>query len=201
MLRKRIALLQRRTDMPFQDFDRLWATGHAEIISALPGLKEYVQNPVHSFWTNGDPTATIDGIVEVWFDDAVVSSPEDHTSMAQQDDEVSFIRTLTAFTVTNRGSYDAEEKVWLLSPGPLSEHDIAELTAGHHVAPTEPEEGIRLMKRPRLLQEPTAPATLLVYPTPAGGADELFDSVVDRVSGGSMSSGIRVLKTASRRVR
>lgn len=200
MLRKRIALLQRRTDTSFEDFDSHWATGHAAIISTLPGLKEYVQNPVHSFWTNGDPKETIDGIVEVWFDDAVVSSPEDHTSMAQQDDEVSFIRTLTAFTVTNRNSYDAEEKVWLLSPSPLSASEMAALTAGDDVIATQPEAGIRLMKRPRLLREPTAPASLLVYPVLAGDSDDLFDAVVDRVSGASMTSGIRVMKTVSRRV-
>ncbi|MFB8370980.1 EthD domain-containing protein [Pseudarthrobacter sp. NPDC055928] len=201
MLRKRIALLQRRPDMSFRDFDSHWATGHAEIISTLPGLKEYVQNPVHSFWTNGDPTETIDGIVEVWFDDAVVSSPENHTSMAQQDDEVSFIRTLTAFTVTNRNSYDAQGKVWLLSPGPLSAGEMAVLTAGDDVIVTQPEEGVRQMKRPRLLQEPTAPASMLVYPEPAGDTGDLFKAVVDRASSASMNSGIRVLKTVSRRVR
>jgi uncharacterized protein (TIGR02118 family) len=201
MLRKRIAFLQRRTDMSFQDFDQHWATGHAQIISALPGLNGYVQNSVQSFWTSGDPAASIDGIVEVWFDDAVVSSPENHTSMAQQDDEVNFIRTLTAFTVTNRKSYDAQEKVWVLSPEPLPAPQVAALAAGHEVMATEPEPGISLMERPRLLREPAAPASMAVFPGLAGDTDDLFNAVVERVAGGSMPNGIRVLKTVSRRIR
>ncbi|MDR7081841.1 uncharacterized protein (TIGR02118 family) [Arthrobacter ginsengisoli] len=201
MLRKRIALLQRRSDVPFQHFDQHWATGHAEIISTLPGLKEYVQNPVHSFWTNGDPAASIDGVVEVWFDDAVVSSPENHTSMAQQDDEVTFIRTLTAFTVTNRESYDAQAKVWILSPEPFSSASDATKTAGHEGIATEPESGLSLMERPRLLREPVAPASVVVYPGRVEDADDLFNAVVDRVSNGPAPKGIRVLKTISRRIR
>lgn len=200
MLRKRIAFLQRRTDISFHNFDQHWATEHAEIISTLPGLKEYVQNPVQSFWSNGDPAATIDGVVEVWFDDTVVSSPENHTSMAQQDDEVSFIRTLTAFTVTNRESYDAQEKVWVLSPEPLLAGQVAALAAGHDFNATEPEPGISLMQRPRLLREPAAPASVLVFPGRTEDADDLFNAVVERVATASMPKGIRIFKTVSRRV-
>ncbi|MCG2624470.1 EthD family reductase [Arthrobacter sp. I2-34] len=199
MLRKRIALLQRRSDMSFQDFDQHWATGHAEIISTLPGLKEYVQNSVRSFWTDGDPAATVDGVVEVWFDDTAVSSPENHTSREQQDDEVRFIRTLTAFTVTNRESYDARAKIWVLSPEPLGNLPVA--AAGQEAMAAVPEPGFSLMERPRLLREPAAPASVVVYPVRAGDADELFNAVVDSASRDPASKGVRVLQTVSRRVR
>ena len=198
MLRKRLALLQRRTDLAFAEFDAHWATGHAEIISQLPGMEQYVQNPVHAYWTNGDPSATIDGVVEVWFDDAAVAAPEAHTSMAQQEDEVRFIRTLTAFTVTNRATYEAEAKVWLLSPVPMDARHLASLGPGALVA--EPESGI-LMERPRLLREPAAPATIAVLPVPADAADSAFDAAVRSLADDADApTGLRVLKTVSRRV-
>jgi hypothetical protein len=65
----------------------------------------------------------------------------------------------------------------------------------------EPEPGYRLMERPRLLQEPGAPASLVVYPVRSEDADDLFDTVVDSVSNGRASRGTRVFKTVSRRIR
>ncbi|GAA1655066.1 hypothetical protein GCM10009790_40000 [Georgenia ruanii] len=201
MLRKRIALLQRRPDLSFQDFDAHWAIPHATLIAALPGLGEYVQNPVRSFWTNGDPGATLDGIVEVWFDDAAVASPEAHTSTAQQDDEVRFIRTLTAFTVTRRESYDPPAKVWVLSPEPL---DLAHLgpAAAHRAAiVTAPEADTRLMERPRLLREAAPPAAIAVLPVTVEESGEVFDAVVAALSRESAPPCVRVLRTTTRRVR
>jgi hypothetical protein len=201
MLRKRVALLQRRPDLSFPDFDEHWATPHAKIIAALPGLDEYVQNSVRSFWTNGDPGATLDGVVEVWFDDGFVASPEAHTSTAQQDDEVTFIRTLTAFTVTNRASYHAGAKVWVLSSDPLDVSLLARSSAGHEAMVMEPEPGSRLMERPRLLREPAPPAWIAVLPVSAEESGEVFDAVVRGLESGPAPRGVRVLRTVSRRVR
>ncbi|MCK6211619.1 EthD family reductase [Georgenia sp. EYE_87] len=200
MLRKRVALLQRRSDLSFAEFDEHWAVPHAAIIADLPGLDEYVQNSVRSFWTNGEPERTVDGIVEVWFDDGVVASPQAHTSAAQQDDEVRFIRTLTAFTVTNRQSYDAEAKVWVLSPEPF---DLASLAGSVAVEPmvAQPDADAVLMERPRLRREAAAPACIAVFPTGEDGAEDLFEAVVDGFAVGPAPSGVRVVRTASRRVR
>jgi hypothetical protein len=199
MLRKRVALLQRRSDLSFPDFDEHWAVPHARIIADLPGLDEYVQNSVRSFWTNGEP-ATVDGIVEVWFDDGVVTSPEAHTSAEQQDDEVRFIRTLTAFTVTNRQSYDAEAKIWVLSPEPFDLSGAA-IAAGVEPMIALPDRDAVLLERPRLRREPAAPATIAVFPTDADGAETMFEAVVDGVASGPAPRGVRVLRTTTRRVR
>lgn len=201
MLRKRVALLQRRPDLSRHDFDDHWAVPHARIISALPSLDEYVQNSVRSFWSNDTPAATLDGIVEVWFDDAAVSSPEAHTSAAQQDDEVRFIRTLTAFTVTNRTSYDADAKVWVLSPEPFDPTVVAAVTAGREPMLARPDADAVLMERPRLLREAAAPASIAVLPTSTEEADRVFDAVVQRVTERSAPRGVRVLKTLTRRIR
>jgi uncharacterized protein (TIGR02118 family) len=201
MLRKRIALLQRRCDLSFDEFEAHWATGHAELVSALPGLHRYVQNSVRSFWTNGEPEATLDGVVEVWFDDGFVASPEAHTSTEQQDDEVRFIRTLTAFTVTNRGTYDADAKVWVLSPEPFDMSGLAAGAATPEPMVAQPEPGTTLMQRPRLLREPAAPAAIAVYPIGAREARDVFDAVVDGLSSPLVPAGVRVLRTVSRRVR
>ncbi|GAA4287643.1 EthD domain-containing protein [Georgenia daeguensis] len=200
MLRKRVALLQRRSDLSFAEFDEHWAVPHARIIAALPGLDEYVQNSVRSFWTNGEPERSIDGVVEVWFDDGVVASPQAHTSAEQQDDEVRFIRTLTAFTVTNRQSYDAEAKVWVLSPEPFDLSGVAD-AAGVEPMVAQPDRDAVLMERPRLRREHAAPASIAVFPSSEDGASDLFEAVVDGVAIGPAPSGVRVLRTASRRVR
>ena len=201
MLRKRIALLQRRPDLSLQDFDAHWAVPHAKLIAALPGLGEYVQNPVRAFWTNGDPRATLDGIVEVWFDDAAVAAPEAHTSTAQQDDEVRFIRTLTAFTVTHRGSYDPPAKVWVLSPEPLDLATLVPAAADRFAIVTAPEPDARLMERPRLLREPAPPTSIAVLPVGAEESGEVLAAVVAGLSRGPAPRGVRVLHTTSRRVR
>lgn len=200
MLRKRVALLQRRSDLSFSAFDEHWALPHARIIAELPGLDQYVQNSVRSFWTNGKPERTVDGVVEVWFDDAAVASPQSHTSAEQQDDEVRFIRTLTAFTVTNRQSYDAAAKVWVLSPEPFDLSALAD-AAGVEPMVARPDADAVLMERPRLRREPGAPQSLAVFPAEADRADDMFDAVLDAVASASAPRGVRVLRTTTRRVR
>lgn len=198
MLRKRVALLEGRRDMSFEEFDGHWATGHAAIIAELPGLHEYVQNSVLDRWASGAVTR-VDGIVEVWFDDDAVSSPEQHTSTAQQDDEVAFIRTLTAVTVTNRRSYASEHKVWVLSPTPLD--GIPSLSSPDGAISCGPDQDAVLMDRPRLRRESAPPRTLIILPTTPAGSRGLYDAVVSAFAEHGAPEGLRVLRTRTRRIR
>jgi uncharacterized protein (TIGR02118 family) len=198
MLRKRIAILEKREDMSVEQFDEHWATPHAAIISRLPGLQEYVQNAVLDRWVPGDGTG-VDGIVEVWFDDAAVTSPEEHTSMAQQDDEVAFIRTLTAITVTDRRSYNSDDKVWVLSPVALTE--IPGLALPDDAIVCSPEPDAVLMERPRLRRDAAPPSTLIILPVARDESAGLFDAVVAALVESGPSDGVRVLRTRSRRIR
>ena len=199
MLRKRIAILERRDDVSFDEFDEHWATPHAEIISKLPGLQEYVQNSVLDRWKAGDASGA-DGIVEVWFDDDVVTSPEQHTSMTQQDDEVRFIRTLTAITVTDRRSYSSEDKVWILSPVALT--GIPGLPLPDDAIVCGPEPDAVLMERPRLLRDAAPPSTVMILPVARHGVRR---PVRCRRRGARRAAGrltgLRVLRTRSRRIR
>ncbi|WP_166874083.1 EthD domain-containing protein [Salinibacterium sp. ZJ450] len=198
MLRKRIALLERRDDLSFEEFDEHWATPHAEIISRLPGLQEYVQNSVLDWWRSGDASG-VDGIVEVWFDDGVVTSPEQHTSMTQQDDEVRFIRTLTAVTVTDRRSYSSDDKVWILAPASLT--GIPGLPLPDDAIVCSPEPDAVLMERPRLRRDAAAPSTVIILPVARAQAVALFDAVVAAFTESGAPDGLRVLRTTTRRIR
>lgn len=198
MLRKRVALLERRSDVTFDEFDRHWATEHSAIIEDLPGLQQYVQNSVVERWIA--PTASdIDGVVEVWFDDDLVTSPEQHTSMAQQDDEITFIRTLTAITVTDRRSYSSDEKVWILSDSPIDR--IPGMAVPASAIWCSPEPGAVLMERTRLRRDSAPPQTIVIIPVDAAEAHAVFESVVSAFTENGMRHGVRVLRTRSRRVR
>lgn len=66
---KRIALLARRADLDRAAFRSYWRTTHAEIVCRAPGIRAYVQNHVvRELGDAGD--LSVDGIVELWFDDA-----------------------------------------------------------------------------------------------------------------------------------
>lgn len=201
MLRKRVAFLRRTPELSFAEFDRHWATGHAEIIVELPGLKEYVQNSVRRAWGTNEDMPRIDGIVEVWFNDEFVTSAEEHTSAAQREDEVLFLSSLTAFTTANVASYSVEEKVWIVADGPI------ELPPGivrRKVVPMSPERGTVLMQRPRLDREPDPPQFLVAIPVSADSSetsDAIFEAVRQDILERPQATQVRVLKTTSRRMR
>ena len=115
-MRKRVALLKRRADLTMDQFDDHWASAHAGLILSLPGVSGYVQNVVRDFWSvRCHPSGAIDGVVEVWFSDRGLNTPEDHTSGQQQADELEFLSSNTAFAVLNTQSYDAHSKVWVIA--------------------------------------------------------------------------------------
>lgn len=115
MLTKRVGILRKLPDLSFADFDRHWATGHAALVASLPGVLEYVQNPVIASWSTTPDAPAVNGMIEVWFDSSTVAAPDQHTSHEQREDEARFLEAFTAFTVTNLDSYDAEVKVWSCS--------------------------------------------------------------------------------------
>jgi len=198
MLRKRIAMLERRRDLSLREFDTHWRTGHAEFITELPGLKEYVQNSVIARWEVGEPGG-VDGIVEVWFDDGAVTSPDQHTSLAQQDDEVTFIRTLTAFTVTDRRSYDADEKIWILSPT-LFDGIVGMVWPPNAIIFTPEPEAV-LMERPRLQKESAPPRMVVILPVDDTNSKSVFDVAVAAFTENGAPEGLRVVHTRTRRIR
>ena len=88
---KQITHFKRRPDLAAHDFQRHWRTTHAEVVTALPGLRRYVQNHVAA------ADAAVDGIAEVWFDDIeAMRANAGHAALDRiRDDERNFIDTAT----------------------------------------------------------------------------------------------------------
>lgn len=201
MLRKRIALLRRRADLTREQFDAHWAGPHAPLIRRLPGLQRYVQNHVVAAADN-----TIDGVVEVWFDDAAVSSPEAHFSSEQTEDELRFLSGLSAFVVDDTGDYDPPAKVWAIlrerTPG-----SATAATAG--LRKTLPASEIRANRRLTDVPAMSRPDLICESPLPDVLLTVCFDSVDDALaardrvesllSGDDALDGVRLLTTTSLR--
>ncbi|MBG6238444.1 uncharacterized protein (TIGR02118 family) [Mycetocola sp. CAN_C7] len=201
MLRKRIALLRRRADITLEQFDAHWAGPHAPLIQRLPGLRRYVQN--HRVAAADE---TIDGVVEVWFDDAVVSSPEVHFSGEQAEDELRFLSGLSAFVVDDTSDYDPPAKVWAIlrerTPG-------AAMRAADSLRSALPSSEVRVnrrlkdvpaMSRPALASEDPLPDVLLTICFDlVDDALASRDQVESLVSATSDFDGVRVLTTSSTR--
>jgi hypothetical protein len=117
---KRITYLQRRPDLPAEQFSRHWQTPHAEIAVDLPGVVGYWQNHV---LTTLPPAAaaggfTVDGIVELWFTTADIaqSGTTSATSDRLIEDEPRFLSGLTGAPVTEpRPAPRPEYALWLLA--------------------------------------------------------------------------------------
>jgi uncharacterized protein (TIGR02118 family) len=66
---KVLTWFRRRPDLELDAFLAHWQGPHAELALRLPGLRAYVQNPVHpSSYARGRRPA-FDGVAETWFDD------------------------------------------------------------------------------------------------------------------------------------
>lgn len=109
---KIIYFFKRRPGMTVEAFHEHWRTTHAEIITALPGLRRYVQNhTLPSAYRKGEPA--FDGVAESWFDDTQALKALAGTAQyaAVQADEPAFIDGSTI------GSIVTEEHV--LKDGPV----------------------------------------------------------------------------------
>ena len=70
---KRMSILTRRAEVTPEDFRAHWFGLHADLVKRMPQVRGYVQN----LWLGPGPNPLrppgphrIDGIVELWFDDA-----------------------------------------------------------------------------------------------------------------------------------
>ncbi|MBI5288410.1 MAG: EthD family reductase [Chloroflexi bacterium] len=59
---KVLVVLQKKADMPRDEFRRYWREVHGPIGARMPGVRKYVQNHVLA---DGAP---FDGVAEMWFD-------------------------------------------------------------------------------------------------------------------------------------
>jgi len=104
-LLKRMSLLRRRDDASEADFRREWRV-HADLVRAMPGVAGYRQNVITARErVKGQPCGyddlPIDGIVELWFEDAdtlqaAFASPAGQKTMAHAQ---TFLGDITVFGV------------------------------------------------------------------------------------------------------
>ena len=88
---KTIVLIKRRPDLTQAQFLDHWQSRHTPLVTALPGMRRYVQNHVDPDILPG--LSEFDGMAESWWDDAAAihalrGTPE---LRAMRDDEKNFI--------------------------------------------------------------------------------------------------------------
>jgi uncharacterized protein (TIGR02118 family) len=89
---KVITSIRRKPGMAVDEFQRYWREQHPAVVTALPGLRRYVQSHVlPTGYRKGDPPW--DGIAEVWADDtdALRAMTRSAANLAVQADEARFI--------------------------------------------------------------------------------------------------------------
>lgn len=102
---KRISLLRRKPHVSKEEFARHWRDVHGPLVDHVPGVRGYVQNHVldlaaaHPLLPNDG--GGVDGIVEMWFDDAAamqraLASPE---ARAMFEDGALFLESVTTYLV------------------------------------------------------------------------------------------------------
>jgi uncharacterized protein (TIGR02118 family) len=65
---KSVVFFKRKAGMPVDEFQAYWRTHHAKVVSALPGVRRYVQSHTRpSIYARREPV--YDGIAELWNDD------------------------------------------------------------------------------------------------------------------------------------
>jgi uncharacterized protein (TIGR02118 family) len=104
---KMIALLKRRTELSHDAFIEHWVNTHAALAEGVPGLRRYVQSHILTEPTRADVrelAVDIDGIAELWFDDAESMNAVHHTPEMQRllADGATFIGEIKTFIVDER---------------------------------------------------------------------------------------------------
>jgi uncharacterized protein (TIGR02118 family) len=77
---KSVVFFKRKPGMPVDEFQKYWLTRHPDAVTALPGIRRYVQShTLPSIYARREPV--YDGIAELWTDDmealrAMVRAPQ-----------------------------------------------------------------------------------------------------------------------------
>ena len=83
---KRISLLQRRPELSHEEFVKHWLEVHGPLARKVPGVRRYVQNHIRDTSSRADVPdldIEIDGIAELWWDDAAAMKASTATPEAQ----------------------------------------------------------------------------------------------------------------------
>ncbi|MCO5091263.1 EthD domain-containing protein [Bosea sp. (in: a-proteobacteria)] len=134
---KRMTLLARRSDLTFDAFSSHWLGTHGEIVTRMPMVHGYVQNPIGRRLLeklNPQDPFSFDGIVELWFADAQAQKTAFASAAAKElpVDELNFIRGITIFPVEesrqDAGGYPLKVMVAARFGGGDAEAHITALT-------------------------------------------------------------------------
>lgn len=140
---KRITYLARRVDLTQDQFSAHWSTTHADIARDFPGLVAYLQNHVleREQVNGGFASFAVDGIVELWFEDADAAGVGFGSELADQliEDEKRFLSGLTGSAVApGPPTPPWPFKVWLLGASRLTTPVDAVGSARNELEPGAP---------------------------------------------------------------
>jgi uncharacterized protein (TIGR02118 family) len=101
---KMIALLKRRNELSHEAFMEHWIKTHAPLAEGVPGIRRYVQAHILTEQRRADVPeieVDVDGVAELWFDDAKAMEAAHHTPEMQRllADGATFIGEIKTFIV------------------------------------------------------------------------------------------------------
>ncbi|MFF0516856.1 EthD family reductase [Streptomyces sp. NPDC004250] len=202
MLKKRLILIRKRHDLSLAAFNEHWEGPHAALVRGLPGLKEYVQNPVVRSAGTTSGERSVDGLAELWDDNAADPDTAARVARELREDEPRFLAALTGFSVDTLDSYGPEAKLWIIGDEPF---DAGVFTGAVAEAATDgaleshPTNG-RLMDSPTLVREPAAPGQILTIGTTRAAGPVVHEAALKAATEAAMLGRVRILLTHSRRI-
>jgi uncharacterized protein (TIGR02118 family) len=104
---KTLSLLTRRAELTHEQFVHHWLNIHGPLAHAIPGLRRYVQSHITEERSRPDIPTTdvaVDGIAELWFDDAAAMAQAMSTPAAKalHADGALFIGGIKSFVIEEK---------------------------------------------------------------------------------------------------